>query len=224
MANRPGPALGLRDSDRAELRRLTRSFSARAGLAQRARIVLLAADGMSNTASADRVGVSRPTGIGWRSGYAASGVAGLADEPRSGRPRRLDHGAIITATPKPPPKRLGSRTHGSTRLLAQQLGIGDARAALSPAQLKPSNGRINIDGLARAEQPLTTANAALPRLVNRIDSPAPRRHGRAHPGHVRELQNALQGAATMTDRATLQSTCCGMLGQTASGPTCSRSR
>ena len=46
--------------------RLTRSSSVRAGLAQRARIVLLAADGVSNTAIAERVGVSRPTVIGWR--------------------------------------------------------------------------------------------------------------------------------------------------------------
>jgi DNA-binding CsgD family transcriptional regulator len=38
----------------------------KAGLAQRARIVLLAAEGVSNTEIADRVGVSRPTVIDWR--------------------------------------------------------------------------------------------------------------------------------------------------------------
>ena len=64
MANRPAPALALREGDREELARLTRSSSVRAGLAQRARIVLLAADGVSNTAIAERVGVSRPTVIG----------------------------------------------------------------------------------------------------------------------------------------------------------------
>src|ERR687898_862764 len=96
MANRAAPALGLREGDRAELVRLTRSSSVRAGLAQRARIVLLAADRVSNTAIADRVGVSRPTVIGWRERYQASGIVGLADEPRSGRPRSIDHAAIIT--------------------------------------------------------------------------------------------------------------------------------
>ena len=45
MANRPAPALGLREGDREELARITRSTSVRAGLAQRARIVLAAADG-----------------------------------------------------------------------------------------------------------------------------------------------------------------------------------
>jgi transposase len=128
MANRAAPSLGLRAGDRAELVRLARSSSVRAGLAQRARIVLLAADGVSNTAIADRVGVSRPTVIGWRERYAASGIAGLTDQPRSGRPRSIDHAAIITATLQPPPKRLGV-THWSTRLLARQLGIGDATVA-----------------------------------------------------------------------------------------------
>jgi transposase len=48
------------------------------GLAQRARIVLLAADGLSNTAIAAQVGVSRPTVIGWRGRYEQRGMKGLA--------------------------------------------------------------------------------------------------------------------------------------------------
>jgi transposase len=128
VANRPAQALGLRDGDRDELVRLTRSSSVRAGLAQRARIVLLAADGVSNTAIAELVGVSRPTVIGWRDRYQRRGLAGLVDEPRPGRPRSIDHAGIIAATLKPPPKRLGT-THWSTRLLAKQLGISDATVA-----------------------------------------------------------------------------------------------
>jgi transposase len=128
VANRPAPALGLREGDREELTRLTRSSSVRAGLAQRARIVLLAADGMSNTGIAQAVGVSRPTVIGWRDRYAAHGLAGLEDEPRSGRPRTIDHAKVVTATLTPPPKKYGV-THWSTRLLARHLGIGDATVA-----------------------------------------------------------------------------------------------
>jgi len=41
--------LVLGDGDEEELRRLVRSSSVRAGLAQRARIVLLAAEGVANT-------------------------------------------------------------------------------------------------------------------------------------------------------------------------------
>ncbi len=128
MANRPAPALTLREGDLDVLTRLTRSSSVRAGLAQRARIVLLAADGLSNTTIADLVGASRPTVIGWRDRYQAKGIAGLQDEQRPGRPRSIDHAAIVTATLTPPPKKLGI-THWSTRLLGRHLRISDATVA-----------------------------------------------------------------------------------------------
>ncbi|MDQ2850787.1 MAG: IS630 family transposase [Actinomycetota bacterium] len=128
MANRPAAALGLRDGDREELARLTRSSTARAGLAQRARIVLLACDGESNTAIAAKVGVSRPTVIGWRDRYAAQGIAGLDDDPRSGRPRTIDHRDIVAETLKPPPKKYGV-THWSSRLLGRHLGISNGTIA-----------------------------------------------------------------------------------------------
>jgi transposase len=120
--------LGLRVGDREELERLTRSSSVRAGLALRARIVLLAAEGLSNTRIAELVGVSRPTVIGWRSRYAARGMAGLDDQARSGRPRHLDHRQIVAATLRPPPGKYGV-THWSSRLLGKHLKIGDATVA-----------------------------------------------------------------------------------------------
>ena len=120
--------LGLRPGDRELLESWTRSSSIRAGLAQRARIVLLAADGVSNTEIADRVGVSRPTVIGWRDRYASSGVRGLEDERRSGRPRTVDRAQILAATLSPPPAGLGV-THWSSRLLADHLGV-DASTVL----------------------------------------------------------------------------------------------
>jgi transposase len=128
MANRPAPALALRDGDREELERLTRASTAPAGLAQRARIVLEAAAGVSNTAIAARVGVSRPTVIGWRARYEAEGLDGLQDEDRSGRPREIDRLDVVSATLLAPPKKYGV-THWSTRLLARHLGIGDYSVA-----------------------------------------------------------------------------------------------
>jgi transposase len=120
--------LGLRDGDREQLTSLTRSSSVRAGLAQRARIVLLAADGISTTRIAELVGVSRPTVIQWRERYRQGGVAGLSDLARSGRPRRVDHRAVVAATLTPPPKKLGV-THWSSRLLADRLGIANSTVA-----------------------------------------------------------------------------------------------
>ena len=57
----PGaPALLLRVGDHERLTGLVRSGSVRAALAQRARIVLLASEGVRNAEIAERVGVSRP--------------------------------------------------------------------------------------------------------------------------------------------------------------------
>jgi transposase len=120
--------LGLRPGDRDLLESWTRSSSIRAGLAQRARIVLLAADGVSNTEIADRVGVARQTVISWRDRYASSGVTGLVDEQRPGRPRTVDRAKILAATLTPPPKSLGV-THWSSRLLGPRLGIDHATVA-----------------------------------------------------------------------------------------------
>ena len=128
MANRPAPALILRAGDREELTRLVRSSTVRAGLAQRARIVLLAADGETNVSIAARVGVSRPTVIDWRHRYGAKGIAGLEDDPRSGRPREVDYGKVVSSTLAPPPKKYGV-THWSSRLLGRHLGVSNGTIA-----------------------------------------------------------------------------------------------
>src|SRR4051812_30743953 len=128
MANRAAAALGLRDGDRELLVSLTRSSSVRAGLAQRARIVLLAADGVSNTAIADKVGVTRQTVVGWRGRYEEGGLAGLEDGPRSGRPRRVDHRAIGAGAFEPPAKGAGGSAR-RRRPVAAGVGGGHAPGA-----------------------------------------------------------------------------------------------
>jgi transposase len=128
MANRPAPGLVINDDDRAELVRLTRSSTVAAGLAQRARIVLLAGKGLANTAIAAQVGVSVPTVLKWRGRFARRGLAGLVDQARPGRPRVVDRKTIVATTLKPPPKKYGV-THWSSRLLADHLGVGNATVA-----------------------------------------------------------------------------------------------
>jgi transposase-like protein len=120
--------LTISDEDRVTLTGWTRSTTESAGHAERAAIVLACADGAGTSAAARRLGLSRPTVIKWRDRYAAHGLAGLDDEARSGRPKTVDDAAIIAATLDPPPERLGV-THWSTRLLARQLGVGDATVA-----------------------------------------------------------------------------------------------
>jgi len=100
----------------------------RAGTAQRARIVLLAGDGLANAEIARRVGVARQTVIDWRERYRVSGIAGLDDLARSGRPRVIDDAQVVVETLQPPPAELGV-THWSARLLAEHLGISFASVA-----------------------------------------------------------------------------------------------
>jgi transposase len=114
--------------DRAELTRWTRTPSLRAGLAQRARIVLLADEGVGTNEIVARVGVSKPTVIAWKRRYAAEGIAGLGDRPKSGRPAQVDEVAVVLATLELPPSKLGV-THWSSRLLAEQLGISNVWVA-----------------------------------------------------------------------------------------------
>ena len=99
-----------------------------AGLVQRGRIVLLAAEGLSNVEIGRRVGVSSPTVRWWRGRYASGGLGALDDLPRSGRPKVHDEEAIIAATLDAPPDRLGV-THWSARLLAAHLRISFATVA-----------------------------------------------------------------------------------------------
>jgi transposase len=132
-------ALVLRPGDEARLAALTRASTVEAGVAQRARIILLAAEGVSNTEISRRVGVSRPTVIGWRKRFETGGVAALADEKRSGRPPTVDEIAVVTATLEPPPAALGV-THWSARLLGKQLGIsfGEVAKIWRTWKLQPS--------------------------------------------------------------------------------------
>ena len=120
--------LTIRDADRSTLLSWTRSSGVKAGLAQRARIVLLAGEGVSNTEIAGQVGVSRPTVALWRDRYATGGLAALDDQPRSGRPCRVDEADIVVRTLEPPPDKLGV-THWSSRLLGRELGLSNVTVA-----------------------------------------------------------------------------------------------
>src|SRR6195952_1693722 len=101
--------LEVRGRDKSTLRRWARSTAIPAGLARRARIVLLAGEGVPNAEIARRVGVSRPTVIGWRERYLEGGTAALDDRPRPGRAKQIDESAVVVATlEKAPPGRPGA--------------------------------------------------------------------------------------------------------------------
>ncbi len=77
----------LSDDDRAELERRARCYTAPHAEVIRAKIVLLAAEGLENTVIAARLNVHVGVASRWRGRFAAEGLAGLADRKRGGRPR-----------------------------------------------------------------------------------------------------------------------------------------
>lgn len=76
-------------ADRAVLESAARRSSAPHRLVMRARIVLLAADGLPNCVIAARLGVCDDTVRKWRRRYCQHGLDGMADAPRPGRPRKF---------------------------------------------------------------------------------------------------------------------------------------
>jgi len=92
-------------------------------LVVQAQIVLRSADGETNTSIARSVGVSMPTINKWRSRFFDSGLVGLYDEHRPGRPRSLDDekvvGLLRTVLESAPTE----GTHWSVRSAGKATGI-----------------------------------------------------------------------------------------------------
>src|SRR5215213_6317446 len=111
------------EADRRELRRRARNKGAPAREVERARIVLLSAEGVPGQQIAATVGCAEPTVVTWRRRYAESGLAGLADLPRPGKPSPLPEtlrDRVLELTLTEPPIQYGA-THWSSRLLAAAL-------------------------------------------------------------------------------------------------------
>jgi len=122
MANHSRPIV-LEQDERAELERLQRSPSVPAGLARRARVVLLMADDISGTEIARMTGYTVVQVSRLRRRFAEERLAGIKDKPRSGRPMRINarkRAQVVAMTLKPPPAGV---THWSSRDLATEVGV-----------------------------------------------------------------------------------------------------
>ena len=126
MPNPVAAAVVLDDDEREQLERWTRRRTSAQALAQRARIVLLAADGLKNTQIADELGITRGMAAKWRARFVEHGLDGLTDEPRPGRPRTVTDDqveAVIVKTLESTPK---DATHWSTRSMAEEVGLNQS--------------------------------------------------------------------------------------------------
>lgn len=119
----PALAIDLSAEERQELERLQRASAAPAGTARRARVILLVAAGRGGTEVAERTGYTPVQVSRIRHRFARERLAGLADRPRSGRPRVYGErmrAKVVALTLKPPPE---GQTHWSTRDLAKETGL-----------------------------------------------------------------------------------------------------
>ena len=113
----------LSEAERAELEARLRRRKVARGDAVRAEIVLLAAEGLSNLAIVERLGVARMTVATWRRRFAERRLDGLTDEPRPGAPRTVTDekvAGVVTATLESLP---AGRTHWSSRGMAKAAGL-----------------------------------------------------------------------------------------------------
>ena len=84
--------------ERATLEEWSRSRTSAVRLTERARIILMAADGIRNKDIAEELDKSRPTVQLWRDRFLAIRVAGLEkDAPRPGRIARISSAPAETA-------------------------------------------------------------------------------------------------------------------------------
>ena len=121
---RVAPEIILTEDERAELAKLERSKLSSVRLAQRARIVLLAAEGMQNKDIAQQLDVGRVQVSRWRERYAQWRLSGIErDRPRGAPPGKVDVARLVELTTQTKPK---AATHWSTRTMAAELGVSAA--------------------------------------------------------------------------------------------------
>ena len=116
--------LAITPSQRRKLETLVAQPSASAGHVRRARVVLMAADGIPGVEIAMRLSLSVPQVSRILKRFEVGKVEGLADRPKPGRGNNVPEEIVrevVTTVMSPPP---AGHSHWSTRLLAGAVGLG----------------------------------------------------------------------------------------------------
>ena len=122
MAKGKAVAIVLSEAERAELEGNVRRPTAGQALVERSRIVLAAADGVTNVAIARTLSIDQQTVGKWRNRFSALRLDGLADEPRSGAPRLIADEKIAEIVTRTLETKPAKATHWSTRSMAKAVG------------------------------------------------------------------------------------------------------
>ena len=118
---RVAPRIELTAEQESELTKLTRSKLTSVRLAQRAQIVLLAAQGLQNKDIAEQLGIGRVQVARWRERFLEFGLQGIErDLPRGAPPLKVDVAKLVELTTQSTPE---AATHWSTRKMAAVLEV-----------------------------------------------------------------------------------------------------
>lgn len=125
--SRVAAPLAISDGQWEVLENSTASRTAAYRVVQRARVLLLAGDGVSNSEISEVVGVSRPTVLAWRGQFEKEGLAGFG-EVAAGRGRKPSISdekvaEIVDLTLHSKPE---GETHWSCRSMAKHVGVSSA--------------------------------------------------------------------------------------------------
>jgi transposase len=123
MARGAAAKIVLSEEERCELEGRVRRRKSWYGAARRARIVLLAAEGLDNTAIAEKLDISRLTAGTWRARFGERRLEGLDDEPRPGAPRKIGDDKIAEVVTKTLETTPAEATHWSRRTMAKATGV-----------------------------------------------------------------------------------------------------
>ena len=124
---RRAPAIELNPEQKTALERLARQRSVPARLVERARIVLLAADGLENQQIATEMRMTPEKAARWRSRFLQGGIPAIEkDAPRPGRKRTITDPKVKRVVRMTLEQTPVNATHWSTRSMAQAAGISEA--------------------------------------------------------------------------------------------------
>jgi len=117
----------LSNDEREQLEKLSRARTATVRLAQRSKMIVMAAAGIPDLKIAVELGVARQTVARWRGRFIRNGIAGIEkDAPRPGRKPQISAQRVQRVVRLTTQKKPLDATHWSTRSMAQAAGISAA--------------------------------------------------------------------------------------------------
>jgi transposase len=120
-------SITLTAEERITLKRWSRGRSTPARQVLRARIVLLAADGLMNMEIAERLGTAKKTVSLWRTRFAERRLEGIErDATRPGRKASISQTVVRKILAKTTRETPAGATHWSTRTMAKEVGVSHA--------------------------------------------------------------------------------------------------